>query len=64
MPIEETSISEEEFLAADEIWLTSSTKEVLPVTLINSLPVNKGKPGPVWQDMYQKYQDYKETLRN
>jgi len=63
MPIEETSISEKEFLAADEIWLTSSTKEILPVTKINEQQVGKGKPGKVWQDIYKKYQDYKETLR-
>ena len=64
MPIEEVAISEEEFLAANEIWLTSSTKEILPVTNINAQPVNSGLPGAVWQDMYQKYQDYKKTLRS
>ena len=63
MPIEETTISEEEFLAADEIWLTSSTKEILPVTKINDQQVGDGKPGAIWRDMFQKYQDYKETLR-
>lgn len=63
MPIEEVSISEKEFLAADEIWLTSSTKEILPVTRINEQQVGSGKPSAVWQDMYEKYQDYKETLR-
>lgn len=63
MPVEEVAISEKEFLAADEIWLTSSTKEILPVTKINEQQVGNGKPGPVWQDMFQKYQDYKETLR-
>lgn len=63
MAIEETSISEKEFLEADEIWLTSSTKEILPVTKINEQQVGDGNPGTVWQDMYQKYQDYKETLR-
>lgn len=64
IPIEETIISEKEFLAADEIWLTSSTKEILPVTQINEQQVGNGKPGAVWQDMFQKYQDYKETLRS
>lgn len=63
MPIEEVAISEKEFLAAEEIWLTSSTKEVLPVTKINDQAVGNGKPGTIWQNMYQKYQDYKETLR-
>ena len=63
MPIEETAISEKEFLAADEIWLSSSTKEILPVTKINDQQVGDGKPGPIWQKMFQNYQDYKETLR-
>lgn len=63
MPVAEVSISEKEFLNADEIWLTSSTKEILSVTTINGEPVGKGIPGPVWHDMYQKFQDYKETLR-
>ena len=63
MPIEEITISEQEFLAADEIWLTSSTKEILAVTKINDQLVGQGTPGVIWRDMYQKYQDYKETLR-
>jgi len=63
IPIEETTISEKEFLTADEIWLTSSTKEILPITKINDQQVGNGKPGTVWRDMYSKYQDYKETLR-
>lgn len=63
MPIEEVAITEKEFLTADEIWLTSSTKEILAVTKINEQQVGNGKPGPVWKDMYQKYQDYKEILR-
>ena len=63
MPIKETAISEKEFLSANEIWLTSSTKEVLPVTKINEQLIGNGKPGPIWQDMYDKYQNYKDSLR-
>lgn len=63
MPLEEVSISEKEFLSADEIWITSSTKEILPVTRLNDKPVGNGKPGPVWLVMNQKYQHYKEILR-
>jgi len=63
IPVEEVAITEKEFLAADEIWLTSSTKEILPVTRINEQQVGNGKPSAVWRDMYEKYQDYKETLR-
>jgi len=63
IPVEETTITEDEFLDADEIWLTSSTKEILPVTRINTQEVGNGKPGAVWKDMLQKYQDYKQSLR-
>jgi len=64
MPIEEISISEQEFFNADEVWLSSSTKEVLPVTQINGQQVGDGKPGIIWQNMYQKYQDFKKSLHN
>ncbi len=63
MAIEEVAIPESELLAAEEVWLTSSTKEILPVTRLNDRPVGDGTPGKSWQEMYRKYQDYKQTLR-
>ena len=49
---------------ADEIWLTSSTKEILPVTRLDGNPVGDGKPGTVWRDILNRYQQYKDKLRN
>ncbi|HED15755.1 MAG TPA: D-amino acid aminotransferase [Gammaproteobacteria bacterium] len=46
----------------DEIWLTSSTKEIMPVTLLDDKVISKAKPGPVWQRMTQAYHDFKQTL--
>ncbi len=63
IPVEETIIKQADLLAADEIWLTSSTKEILPVTQLNNQTVGSGKPGPVWKQMYSLYQEYKQTLR-
>ena len=63
MACEETEITEQELLSADEIWLSSSTKEVLPITRLNNKPVGDGKPGAVWKTMYQHYQLYKQQLR-
>lgn len=60
---EEMAISESELLAADEIWLTSSTKEIMPVTHLNEQPIGSGQPGPVWQQMYAIFQTYKAFLR-
>jgi D-alanine transaminase len=56
-------ISEQEVREADEVWLTSSTKEVLAVTTLDGKPVGSGKPGPVFRRMHALYQEYKALLR-
>ena len=61
---EETTLSEEVLLRAEEIWLTSSTREILPVTTLNHTTIGEGKPGPIWQKMYTIFQAYKSNLRN
>ena len=63
IPVKEIIIQQDDLLAADEIWLTSSTKEILPVTQLNGETVGNGKPGPVWEQMYSLYQEYKNNLR-
>ena len=62
VPLEVRPISEAEVSAADEIWVTSSTKEVLAVTTLDGKPVGNGKPGPVFRRMHQLYQDFKRTV--
>ena len=56
-------VSEAEVRAADEIWLSSSTKEVLAVTTLDGKPVGNGKPGPVFSRMHALYQAHKSRLR-
>ena len=63
MATQETVISLEQLQNAEEIWLSSSTKEILPVTYLDKRAVGSGKPGTLWQTMYQLYQDYKQALR-
>jgi D-alanine transaminase len=48
---------------AEEIWLTSSTREVAAVVALNGRPVGDGRPGPLWQRMDALYQACKERLR-
>ena len=56
-------ISESELRDADEVWLSSSTKEVLAVTRIDGKPVGTGKPGPAFRRMHALFQEYKAGLR-
>ena len=59
IPMEMRAISQEEVFAADEVLLSSATKEVLPVILIDSKPVGLGKPGPMYAKLYAIYQEAK-----
>ena len=58
-------IAEGEVAAADEILLSSATKEVLPVTTFDGEGVGhgamRGKPGPVYAKLYEAYQRAKQT---
>jgi len=58
-------IPEGEVLAADELLLSSATKEVLPITSLDGDPVGhgalRGKPGPVYGRLYEAYQRAKQT---
>jgi D-alanine transaminase len=56
IPFVAREIGEAELRAADEIMITSATKEVLPVTSLDDLPVQGGKPGPVFEALYAAYQ--------
>ena len=47
--------------SADEIMLSSATKEVLPVTKLDGKPVGSGAPGPVYHKLYAAYQEAKQT---
>lgn len=62
IPHEVRSVSEYEVRTAEEILLTSSTKEILPITLLDGKPVGHGRPGVVFDVLYSLYQEYKLTI--
>lgn len=61
IPHEVREISETEVRTADEILLTSSTKEIMPITRLDGKPVGQGKPGNMFAQLHTLYQRYKET---
>ena len=62
MPHAQRAIGEAELRGAEEIWLTSSTKEVMAVTRLDGRAVGNGQPGPLFRRMHALYQTFKHTV--
>ena len=62
IPLELREVGEAEVRAADELWVTSSSKEVLAVVRLDGAPIGGGRPGPVFRRMYRLYQDFKQKV--
>ncbi len=56
IPCTRRDIHTDELPQADEIWLSSSTREIAPVTRLNQQTIGNGAPGPVWQQVNALYQ--------
>ena len=62
IPTQVRPVAEAELRSADEVWVTSSTKEVLPITRIDDASVADGRPGPLAARMNALYQDFKNQV--
>jgi D-alanine transaminase len=62
LALEFKDIAEAEVRAADEVWVTSSSKEVLAIVELDGKRVGDGRPGPVFRRMYQLYQEFKQKV--
>jgi len=61
-PLEFREVPEAEVRAADEIWVTSSSKEILAIVSLDGRKVGDGRPGPVFRRMYELYQEFKRKV--
>jgi D-alanine transaminase len=55
MPVEIRRIDVDEMFAADEVWISAATRDVLPITRIDGKAIGTGRPGPWWQKMTQAF---------
>jgi D-alanine transaminase len=62
LPLELRDVQESEVRAADELWVSSSSKEVLAIVSLDGASVGDGRPGPVFARMYQLYQEFKQKV--
>ena len=63
MPAEQRAIGATELGAAQEIWLSSSTREVLAVTRLQDAPVGEGTPGPLFRRLRAAFEGVKAEVR-
>jgi D-alanine transaminase len=57
LPIEIRQVTQAEVQDADELMLSSATKEILPIVSYNGKPVGSGKPGPVYAQLRKEYDE-------
>jgi len=62
IPLEFRDITEAEVRNADEVWVTSSSKEILAIVTLDGKPVGDGKPGPLFKRAYALYQEFKAKV--
>ena len=62
VPLELREVGEAEVRGADELWVSSSSKEVLAIVRLDGAPIGEGRPGPVFRRMYRLYQDFKQKV--
>lgn len=63
VPCDERPVSLQELRGAEEIWISSSSRELVPVVELDGRPVGNACPGQVWEIADGLYQDYKRRVR-
>jgi D-alanine transaminase len=59
IPFELRRISRDEVFAADELLISSASKELLPVVTLDGKAIANGHPGPIYKSLYEAYQEAK-----
>jgi D-alanine transaminase len=62
LPLEFKDIPEADVRAADELWVSSSSKEVLAIVELDGKRIGDARPGPVFRRMFQLYQEFKQKV--
>jgi len=62
LPVETCDVEARVLKNADEVWIASAGRGVLPVTTVDDRPVGKGRPGPLWSEMYHRLQRHLDEI--
>lgn len=64
IPCQESELRYEHLLEADEVWISSSTRAVVPVLEVDGKPVGSGEKGPLWRRMFELFSQFHHRLMN
>jgi D-alanine transaminase len=64
IPVEVRRVSISELRRADEVWISAATRDVLPITKIDGVPVGDGKPGPRWHAISDAFTQLRQKLED
>lgn len=60
IPVEQRDVPLDELFAADEVWFSNTSAEVMPVVKVDDQPIGhgaaQGRPGPVWRALFDAFQ--------
>lgn len=62
LPYREADIEKDQLFSADEVWITSSTREIYPIIKVDQTTINDGKPGNMWYKMIKLYHEFIKNL--
>jgi len=62
LPTQVCPLEAREIDNCDELWIASAGRGVLPVTRVDGTPVGAGRPGPLWQGMYDRFQRHLDDI--
>lgn len=60
-PVREEPVAVQDLFSAHEIWITSTTKEIYPITRINDYQIGDGEAGKLWRQIHKHYQQLVKT---
>ncbi|MCL5261555.1 MAG: aminotransferase class IV [Gammaproteobacteria bacterium] len=62
LPVIERKIKQNELKAADEIWVSSSSRGIFPIVKLDGRLIKNGKPGPIWEKAIAIYLEYRNSV--
>jgi len=62
VPVREQALKDPDLFGADEVFLTSTTREIVPIVTVDDRTIGNGKPGPVTKALLQRFREKAQSV--